>query len=136
MVAAGFLSIAVLTVTGNVLKSKTPPFSVGLTTEASVMLLYAVGAYLVLGNTTVAVAVGATAAVLLQLKAPLHRIVSSIGEKDLKAIMQFVVISFVILPVLPNETYGPYGVLNPHNIWLMVVLIVGNKWEGADSCQL
>lgn len=125
VVAAGFLSVAALTVAGNVLKSKTPPFNVGLTTEASVLLLYAVGAYLVLGNTTVAVAVGATAAVLLQLKEPLHRIVSRIGEKDLKAIMQFVVISLVILPVLPNETYGPYDVLNPHNIWLMVVLIVG-----------
>jgi uncharacterized membrane protein (DUF4010 family) len=39
--------------------------------------------------------------------------------------MQFVLITLVILPILPNENYGPYKVLNPHKIWLMVVLIVG-----------
>jgi uncharacterized membrane protein (DUF4010 family) len=46
----------------------------------------------------------------------------------------------VILPTLPNETFGPYDVLNPHDIWLMVVLIVGlslagyfiYKWLGKD----
>jgi uncharacterized membrane protein (DUF4010 family) len=34
-------------------------------------------------------------------------------------------ISLIILPILPNETYGPLDVLNPQNIWLMVTLIVG-----------
>ncbi|HKX28130.1 MAG TPA: DUF4010 domain-containing protein, partial [Blastocatellia bacterium] len=33
-------------------------------------------------------------------------------------------------PVLPNRTYGPYSVLNPRNIWLMVVLIVGISLSG------
>ena len=39
--------------------------------------------------------------------------------------MQFVVISLVILPILPNATYGPYDILNPRQVWWMVVLIVG-----------
>jgi hypothetical protein len=47
-----------------------------------------------------------------------------LGDNDLKAIMQFVLLSCVILPVLPNENYL-LGVLNPREIWLMVVLIVG-----------
>jgi uncharacterized membrane protein (DUF4010 family) len=34
-------------------------------------------------------------------------------------------ISLVILPILPDETYGPFDVLNPKNIWLMITLIVG-----------
>lgn len=136
IVAAGLLSIAALTVTGNILKSKQPPFKVGLTTEVSMLFLYAVGAYLVLGNTSVAVAAGATVAVLLQLKTPLHRIISKFGEKDLRAIMQFVVISLVILPVLPDKAYGPYDVLNPHNIWLMVVLIVGISLLGYFAYKI
>jgi uncharacterized membrane protein (DUF4010 family) len=136
VLAAGIGSIAALTVAANLLKSNAPPYHAGLTTEAAALLMYTVGAYLVLGDSTVAIAVGATVAVLLQLKDTLHRIVSKIGEKDLKAIMQFVVISLVVLPVLPDETYGPYDVLNPHNIWLMVVLIVGISLLGYFAYQI
>jgi uncharacterized membrane protein (DUF4010 family) len=32
--------------------------------------------------------------------------------------------------VLPNRTYGPFDVLNPRNIWWMVVLIVGINLGG------
>jgi uncharacterized membrane protein (DUF4010 family) len=48
----------------------------------------------------------------------------------MKAVMQFALISLVILPVLPNRTYGPFAVLNPRNIWWMVVLIVGINLGG------
>lgn len=125
VLAAGLVSLASLVAIANILKRKNPHFDPGLTTEAAALLMYTVGAYLMLGSGTIAIALGATTAVLLHLKGTLHRIVERIGEKDLKAIMQFVVLILIILPVLPDETYGPYEVLNPHNIWLMVVLIVG-----------
>jgi uncharacterized membrane protein (DUF4010 family) len=125
IVGAGLLATAGLVVAANLLKNRETQPDVGQTTEASVLLMYALGAYLVMGSATVAVAVGATVAVLLHLKETLHRIVARIGHTDLTAIMQFVVISLVILPILPDQAYGPYQVLNPHNIWLMVVLIVG-----------
>jgi uncharacterized membrane protein (DUF4010 family) len=44
--------------------------------------------------------------------------------------MQFALITCIILPVVPNETYGPLGVINPYEIWLMVVLIVGISLGG------
>jgi uncharacterized membrane protein (DUF4010 family) len=62
---------------------------------------------------------------LLQWKQPLHSFVGRFSEADIRAIFQLVLIALVILPVLPNRSYGPYGVLNPFEIWLMVVLIVG-----------
>ena len=55
----------------------------------------------------------------------MHAVAAKIGDRDFKAIMQFVLISLVILPVLPNTYFGPYQVLNPQHLWLMVVLIVG-----------
>ena len=125
IVGAGLLATAAIVVTANLMKRQEVRPDVGQTTEAAALLMYAVGAYLVLGSATVAVAVGAMVAVLLHLKETLHQFVARIGQKDLTAIMQFVVISLVILPVLPNQEYGPYKVLNPYNIWLMVVLIVG-----------
>jgi uncharacterized membrane protein (DUF4010 family) len=69
-------------------------------------------------------------AVLLQFKGELHGVTARLGETDLKAIMQFALISLVILPVLPNRTYDQFAVLNPRQVWWMVVLIVGINLGG------
>jgi uncharacterized membrane protein (DUF4010 family) len=37
--------------------------------------------------------------------------------------LKFGIVSVIILPLLPNHPYGPWGVLNPRVIWWMVVLI-------------
>jgi uncharacterized membrane protein (DUF4010 family) len=41
------------------------------------------------------------------------------------SVLQFLVVTFIVLPILPDRTFGPYAVLNPHHVWLMVVLIAG-----------
>ena len=69
-------------------------------------------------------------AILLELKPELHGIVARLGDADIKAIMQFVLISCIILPVLPNQVYGWYDVLNPREIWWMIVLVVGISLGG------
>ena len=120
------LAVAALMIMGNVISSKTernPDY--GLTTEVAALLMFAVGAYLVMGNPILGVIVGGGMAVLLFVKERLHNIISRLMDKDLQAIMTFAGISLVILPILPDTTFGPLDVLNPHNIWLMVVLIVG-----------
>ncbi len=96
----------------------------GLTTEVSILLMYALGAYTMLGNLAVAVCVGASATLLIHFKHPLHALIRKIGDKDIHAIMQFVLIALVILPVLPNRAFGPYDVFNPFQTWMVVVLIV------------
>jgi uncharacterized membrane protein (DUF4010 family) len=50
--------------------------------------------------------------------------------------MQFVLISLVILPILPDRTYGPYDVLSPRQVWLMVVLIVGINLAGYGAFRI
>ena len=47
--------------------------------------------------------------------------------------MSWVLVTLVVLPILPNETFGPYDVLNPFHIWLMVVLIVGLNVAEANA---
>ncbi|MGZ8901865.1 MAG: MgtC/SapB family protein, partial [Limisphaerales bacterium] len=74
--------------------------------------------------------VGGTAAVLLHFKPELHSIARRLEDPDFRAIMQFVLITLVILPILPSKQYGPFNVLNPYKIWLMVVLIVGISLGG------
>jgi uncharacterized membrane protein (DUF4010 family) len=136
-IAAGLVALAVLMTTMNIILSvaqmrrdREAEVDPGLTTEAAMLLMFCVGAYVVTGYVEVAIALGGGLAVLLYLKGQLHGIAAKLEEADIKAIMQFALISLVILPVLPNETYGPYDVLNPRNIWLMVVLIVGISLGG------
>ncbi len=131
VIAAGVTALAVLIFVGKSAEAATgTPPDPGLTTEAALLLMFGVGAYLISGQRPVAIAIGGVAAALLHFKGQLHDAVARLSDNDLKAIMQFALISLVILPVLPNRTYGPYDVLNPRNIWLMVTLIVGISLSG------
>ena len=102
----------------------------GTTTAIAILIVFGVGAYLAEGVLVIGVAVGVAVAALLQFKPELHSVANRLGNKDMRAIMQFAVFSCVILPVLPNENMGPLNVFNPFNIWLMVVLIVGISLAG------
>ncbi|MDZ7620799.1 MAG: MgtC/SapB family protein [Patescibacteria group bacterium] len=130
ILAAGLLAVVAVVAVGHLLKIRSPAPDMGTTTDFAELLMFAVGALVVLGPTVVAVAVGGGVAVLLQFKGELHGLARQLGEKDLKAIMQFVLITCIILPVVPNRTFGSYDVLNPFEIWLMVVLIVGMSLAG------
>ena len=130
VVGAGLVGVVATVISGRVTQQDRGDDHTGLTTAVAMPLMYAVGAYLVNGDWSVAVAVGGTVAVLLELKLELYGIVARLGDADIKAIMQFVLISFIILPVLPNQTYGWYDILNPREIWWMVVLVVGMSLGG------
>jgi len=60
---------------------------------------------------------------LLSVKAPLHRFAERIHEEEMYAILKFGIVSVIVLPLLPNRSFGPFAVLNPRLIWWMVVLI-------------
>ncbi len=130
ILAAGIIALAIIIFLGKSIERSNGRPDPGITTEVALLLMFAVGAYLVIGHRVVAIAIGGGAAVLLHFKGELHGVVSRLGASDLKAVMQFALISLVILPVLPNRPYGPYAVLNPRNIWWMVVLIVGINLGG------
>lgn len=130
LVAAGMFALAAMLVVSNVAKLRHGLNDPGTTTEIAALLMYGVGAYLMIGHTSVAVLVGGAVVLLLHLKQPMHRFIKAMGERDVTAIMQFALITCVILPILPDQTFGPYDVLNPRKIWWMVVLIVAISLGG------
>jgi uncharacterized membrane protein (DUF4010 family) len=136
IVAAGLIGVAGLMAAGNLGTASKPESDPGLTTEITAVLMYSIGAYVVVGHAAFAIAATGVVAVLLHWKGPIHRFIAQIGEDDLRAVMQFVLIALVILPILPDRTYGPYQVLNPRNIWFMVVLIVGIGLAGYIAHKL
>lgn len=141
-IAAGFLAIFGTVAVANWLHSAAADDGEhGQTTDVAALLTFAIGAYLPLGERPVAVVATGLMVILLHLKEPMHVFVRKMGSKDMAGIMQFVVISLIILPLLPNRAYGPLHVLNPFDIWRMVVLIVGlsltgyiiYKWVGGTA---
>jgi len=123
--AAGLLAVVLLLILVNAARMCDGQYQLGITTEAAVLLMYSVGIATGSGYEGPAVVVGGLTALLLHWKDPIHGFIRGIGESDFKAIARLVLIALVILPLLPNEEFGPYEVLNPFRIWLMVVLIVG-----------
>lgn len=121
----GLGALALLVVMAGVTRHRAGPVDPGLTTEIAILVMYLVGGAVGAGFHIQAMVLGAVVAVLLQAKNPLHGLVHSLGPGDIRAIYQFVLVALVILPVLPDQGFGPFGVLNPFRIWLMVVLIVG-----------
>ncbi|WP_027125761.1 MgtC/SapB family protein [Gelidibacter mesophilus] len=120
------LAMAAMLITANFMKlKKQDDPTLGQTTEMAALLMFAIGAYLVVGDRVVGVIMGAAIAILLYIKDHLHKFIEDLEEKDVSAIMILAGISLIILPVLPDRTFGPFDVLNLRNIWLMVTLIVG-----------
>ncbi|HSK28371.1 MAG TPA: MgtC/SapB family protein [Candidatus Limnocylindria bacterium] len=105
---------------------------VGITTEVTALLAFMVGA--LCGWEQVAVASVATVVclLLLTLKDFLHGLARRVELADVQATLQFAVISVIILPLLPDQNFGPppIDVINPYKIWLMVVLIAGLNFLG------
>lgn len=102
----------------------------GTTTEIAAVGAFLLGA-LAYSRPAVAVALAVIVAVLLLSKARIHRFVrEKVSEIELEDAIKFFVVAFVVLPLLPDRDIGPYGVLNPAKVWLLVVLLTGIGWLG------
>jgi uncharacterized membrane protein (DUF4010 family) len=105
----------------------------GTTTVIALLLCYGLGAMIWYGLAELAVmlAIGITA--LLYFKPELRGISQRLTRRDLVAVLQFSVLTFIVLPILPDQDYGPYHAFNPHQAWLMVVLISGISLAGYTA---
>ncbi|MFZ4397808.1 MAG: MgtC/SapB family protein [Kiritimatiellia bacterium] len=102
----------------------------GITTEMSALIAFLLGGLTWWGPIGLAAALAVVTVLLLSSKRPLERLARRIGRSEIVAAVQFGVITLIVLPLLPNRTFGPLQVLNPYQIWLMVVLIVGVNLVG------
>ena len=105
----------------------------GTTTIIALLLCYGLGAMIWYGLAELAVmlAIGVTA--LLYFKPELRGMSQRLKRSDLVAVLQFSVLTFIVLPILPDQSYGPYNAFNPHQAWLMVVLISGISLAGYTA---
>lgn len=141
VVATGLLAVALLVASRYLHHhlqgdDDAPNVEHGATTMTAALAVYLVGAAAVAGYQPHAVVMGGAITLLLHWKEPLHSWVDRLGQAEFSAIIRFVLITLVVLPVLPNRTFGPYDVVNPFQAWLLVVLIVGLNLVGYVAFRL
>lgn len=108
----------------------------GITTLVAALLAFVIGALAMRGQQATAASAAVVTAFLLSLKPVLHAWIRNIEERELLATLKLLLISVVLLPVLPNQGYGPWSALNPYELWWLVVLIAGISFFGYIAMRL
>lgn len=109
---------------------------VGATTMVAALVTFALGALAGYGEMTIAAAGAVIVTLLLGVKPQLHGLVERLERDELMAVIKLLLMSVVLLPVLPDQGYGPWQALNPYRIWWMVVLIAGISFTGYMAIKL
>ena len=134
MLVAGFVGVAAIIISAYVGDDNED--DPGTTTQAALMLCFGLGAAVWYGYGTLAIMLAIVTTVLLHFKPELQNMSKSLTRRDLQSILQFAVLSFVVLPILPDHDYGPYSSFNPYQTWLMVVLISGVSLAGYVALRV
>jgi uncharacterized membrane protein (DUF4010 family) len=108
----------------------------GTTTVMAALAVFFLGGINYYGYRTPAVALGVGITVLLYFKAEIEGFSHKLTGQDVRSMLQFAVLTAVILPLLPDRAFGPYGVLNPFQSWLMVVLVAAVSLSGYVAWRL
>ena len=102
----------------------------GATSEVAGFITFFIGALCYYGEITFAAVLTITMTIILYARSLLHNFAQKLTRKEIQDTLKFAVVAFVILPFLPNQAYGPWGIFNPYIIWLMVVFISGISFVG------
>ncbi len=104
--------------------------TIGFTTGAAAIITLFLGGLIYWNHLIQAVMLAALTMLVLGLKRKSHNWTSRFTKEDIRATLQFVAVTGVVLPLVPNQNYGPYDAINPYGLWLMVVLISGLGFVG------
>ncbi len=94
----------------------------GVTTEMSGLATYLLGALVYREQFWIATTIGVASMLLLELKGFLENLTKRIAPGEILTFTKFLVLTVVMLPVLPNQEYGPFRI-NPFRTWLVVVAV-------------
>lgn len=131
ILGVGFLSLTALVIASYFFEIKMQGNDdIGITTEVALLLTFPLGAWAALGFQMEALGSAVAVIALLSLKPVLHEWLQKIDVEVIYAGIKLLVISVIMLPLLPNQGYGPWETLNPYWIWWMVVLISGLSFLG------
>lgn len=103
---------------------------IGGTTETLLVSLYLVGALVAYGEINLAMIVTIILSIIASGYDYLYNFSDRFSRLEVIEMVKFAILIFLILPLLPNSAIDPLGVINPYNVWLMVILISGIGFVG------
>src|SRR3989338_505240 len=131
-----FIGIAGALTTVYIVNLRRDDDDVSITSLITGLLTFVFGALAATGEVAIAAASAVVTTLLLSYKPLIHRWVNALEADELRAGLKLLLISVVLLPILPNQGYGPWQTLNPYEIWWMVVLIAAISFIGYFAIKL
>jgi uncharacterized membrane protein (DUF4010 family) len=110
--------------------------SYSVTSTIAGLVVFALGAFAVLGNQAAAAGAGVATLVILAARTNLHDFLRRLSWPELRSIIVLLGMTFLLLPILPDRTLDPWGAINLHDLWLMVVLIAAISFAGYVAVRL
>lgn len=105
------------------------------TTAVAGMLTFALGAYAVVGDMWIAAGVAVASAGLLALREELHGWVEKITWPELRSGLVLLAMSFIALPILPDESIGPFGGVNLREVWTIAIVLAAVSFLGYAAVK-
>jgi len=100
------------------------------------ILTFCYGVVALAVDPVIAVAAAVVTAIILDSKEEIHAMVGRLKANELDAALKLLVISVVMLPLLPDQKMGPGEVINPREIWWMVVMIASISFIGYFAMRV
>ena len=105
------------------------------TTAIAAILTFALGAYSAVGDIRVAAAAGVATAGVLAAREELHGWVKNLTWPELRSGLVLLAMTFVALPVVPDEPIGPLGGVNPREVWIIAIALAGVSFVGYAAVK-
>lgn len=131
-----FLPIAMVIFGAMVLVSYFTKASKGATTEMAAILTFVLGVMLHFSLEPYVISLAIVILFLLEIKGNIAKIEAHITAEDLSSATLFLMMTFVVLPLLPDKMVDPFEIFNPYKTWLMVVLIAGISFIGYIAIKI
>ncbi|WP_091741470.1 MgtC/SapB family protein [Phenylobacterium immobile] len=94
------------------------------------LAVFCLGAGAVLTDQTVVAGAGVVVTGLLAFKTPIHRWVTRITLEELRSAIVLLAMTLVVLPLIPDRAFGPSGAVNPHELWLLTIMLTAASFMG------
>lgn len=107
-----------------------------VTAIVAALMVFALGAYATVGDWQVAAAAAVVVTGLLAAKGVLHIWLQRLTWEELRSALVLLAMSFVALPLLPNRGFGPYGIVNPYELWLLTIAMAGVSFMAYAAIRM
>jgi uncharacterized membrane protein (DUF4010 family) len=103
----------------------------GITTELAAAATFALAGLCLTSDRPFGAGLGIVLAAVLAEREQLRQFVrEGISDREYIDTLSFLGLIFIIYPLLPEGSYGPFGFFDPRRIWLFVILVSGVSYVG------